>query len=84
MVRVSDPIVEPAPRLPTFDISDDLHRRAVGPKRVSDDRSRSAVALHRALQERQRSLAIPALRREYLKHLAFVIHRTPEDSAPGR
>ena len=34
--------------------------------------------LHRALQEFQRSPAIPQLRREDLKHLAFVVDRTPK------
>ncbi len=38
----------------------------------------SAIALHSALQELQRSLAIPALRRENLKHLAFMIDSTPK------
>ena len=44
---------------------------------VTIDRGR-AVTLHRTLQEFQRSPAIPPLRREDLKHLAFVIYRTPE------
>jgi hypothetical protein len=37
--------------------------------------SSAEKTLHRALQEPQRG---PALRCENLKHLAFVIHRTPE------
>ena len=40
--------------------------------------SSAEKTLHRALQVPQRGSAIPALRRENLKHLAFVIHRTPE------
>ena len=59
-------------------IADCLHRRSVRPKPVGYDRSRSAVTLHRALQELQCGPAIPALGRENLKHLAFVIHRSPE------
>lgn len=37
-----------------------------------------ATPLNRALQKLNRSPAIPALRREYLEHLAFVIDRPPE------
>jgi hypothetical protein len=37
-----------------------------------------SVTLHRAFQEFQRSPAIPPLRSKDLKHLAFVIYRTPE------
>ena len=36
------------------------------------------MTLHRALQELQRSPAIPALRRENLQHLAFVLHGAPQ------
>ena len=55
-------------------IADDFHRRSVRPKTVGYNCLRSAVTPHRALQESQRSPAIPALRREDLKHLTFVIY----------
>ncbi len=48
------------------------------PSRSVPDRSRSAVTLPCALQDLQRGPAIPALGRENLKHLAFVIHRVPQ------
>ncbi len=78
LVGILGSIVEPPPALLIASIANYLHRRSVRPKPVGYDRSRSAVTLHRALQEFQRSRAIPTLRRENLKHLAFVIHRTPE------
>ncbi len=78
LVGILGSIVEP----PTANLigsnADYVHRRSVRPKPVGYNRSRSAVTLHRALQELQRSPAIAALRRENLKHLAFVIYRTPE------
>ncbi len=78
LVGILGSIVEPPTALLIGRIADYLHRRSVRPKPVGYDRPRPAVTLHRALQELQRSLAIPALHRENLKHLAFVIHRTPE------
>jgi len=71
-------IVEPPTALLSGSIADHSHRRSVRPQPVGYNRSRSAVTPYRALQEFQRSPAIPALRREDLKHLAFVIYRTPE------
>ena len=78
LVRILGSIVEPPTALLIGSIADYLHRRSVRPKPVGYDRPRPAATLHRALHELQRCAAIPALRREYLKHLAFVINRTPE------
>src|SRR5665648_8440 len=78
LVGILSPIVEPPTALLIGSIADYFHRRSVRPKPVGYNRSRSAVTPHRALQESQRSPAIPALRHEDLKHLTFVIYRTPE------
>ena len=61
-----------------FTDSNDPQCRSVRAKPVGYDRSRSPVTLHCTFQELQRGPAIPALRGENLKHLAFVIHRPPE------
>ncbi len=71
-------IVEPTATLLTLTDSNDPQCRTERAKPVGYDRSRSAVTFHGALQEFQRGQEIPALRRKNLKHLAFVIYRTPE------
>ena len=77
-MRVLGSVVEPTATLLTLTDSNDPQCRGVRAKPVGYDRSRSAVTLHCALQKLQRGPAIPALGRENLKHLAFVIHRPPE------
>jgi hypothetical protein len=77
-VGILGSIVEPTAALLFGGIADYLHRRSVRAKPVGYKGSRSPVTLHRTLQEFQRSPAIPALRHEDLKHLTFVIYRTPE------
>ena len=61
-----------------FGISDDLHRRAVGPKSVRHDRLWMAVSFHRFTQKLQRSLAIALLRNVRFQNLALVVNRSPE------
>ncbi len=78
LVGILSAIVAPPTTLLIGGIADCLHRRSVRPKPVGYHRSRSTATLHRALQELQRGPAIPALRLENLKHLAFVIHRAPQ------
>ena len=78
LVRILGSIVEPPTAFLIGSVADRLHRRSVRPRPVGYEQFRPAITLHRALQELQRRPAIPALRRENLKHLAFVIHCTPK------
>ncbi len=55
-----------------------FHRGAVRPRPVRHICLRSAKALHRPFEKLEGCPAIPALARENLEHLAFVIHGAPE------
>jgi hypothetical protein len=78
LMRVFSSVVEPSSAPLTLHHSNGFHRGGVRPKTVSHESLLPTIAFHRALQELERSLAIPTLRGEDLKDLAFVIHGAPE------
>jgi len=78
LMRVLGSIVEPPTEFLVGGVANYLHRPSVRPKPISYDRMWSAIALHGAPYEFQRSLAISALGRENLEHLAFMIDSTPK------
>ncbi len=64
--------------LQSFDVPELRHRGSVGSETVRHDCLWSTMTFLRALQALERSPAIPALCRENLEHLAFVINSPPQ------
>ena len=57
LVRILNPVGEPAAHLLTIGIADLLHGRPIGSMTIGDDSLRPAVALHRPLDEGERKIA---------------------------
>ena len=78
LVENLGPIVPPATGLLALGVSDDPHRRRVGPEPIRHDHLGRTIAFHCAPQKLERSLAIPPFRGKHLEHFAFMIDRPPE------
>ena len=75
---ILSPVIQPTPGFLFVSIADDLHRGAVRPQLIGHDDMWWTKALHCFSEEFQCRFAVTALGDIAFKHLALVIHSSPE------